>query len=90
MIYFGFVQRLIALKRAYADIILNTAKEAAARVVASETKASRLGKELKDCKEQALQMLLRLKKMMDSKVKICSCPSVIYYIFVFGLVFCNV
>lgn len=29
----------MALKKAYADIILNTAKEAAARVMASERKA---------------------------------------------------
>ena len=65
---FVFVQRLTALKRAYADIILNTAKEAAARIMVSERKALRFQQELNVSKEQALQMLLRLKQMMDSKV----------------------
>ncbi|KAI3499369.1 hypothetical protein L1887_35166 [Cichorium endivia] len=61
-------ERLTALKRAYADIILNTAKEAAARIMVSERKALRFEYELKNAKEDALQMLLRLKQMMDSKV----------------------
>lgn len=65
----GFVvQRLLALKRAYADIILNTAKEAAARIMVSERKAVGFQYELSVAKEQALQTLLRLKQMMDSKV----------------------
>ena len=63
-------ERLTALKRAYADIILNTAKEAAARIMSSEQKAVRYKQELKVAKEEALGMLLRLKQMMDSKVKI--------------------
>lgn len=62
------LQRLTALKKAYADIILNTAKEAAARIMVSERKALRFEYELKNAKEDALQMLLRLKQMMDSKV----------------------
>ncbi|PSR89617.1 Golgin subfamily A member 6-like protein [Actinidia chinensis var. chinensis] len=61
-------ERLTALKRAYADIILNTAKEAAARIMVSERKVLRFQQELNVAKEQALQMLLRLKQMMDSKV----------------------
>lgn len=56
------------MKKAYADIILNTAKEAAARIMVSERKALRFEYELKNAKEDALQMLLRLKQMMDSKV----------------------
>lgn len=64
------VQRLTALKRAYADIILNTAKEAAARIMVSERKAVRFQHELSAAKEQGLQMLLRLKQMMDSKVRL--------------------
>ncbi|XP_023730195.1 uncharacterized protein LOC111877925 isoform X1 [Lactuca sativa] len=60
-------ERLTALKKAYADIILNTAKEAAARIMVSERKALRFEYELKNAKEDALQMLLRLKQMMDSK-----------------------
>ncbi|GFS31795.1 hypothetical protein Acr_00g0019230 [Actinidia rufa] len=39
-------ERLTALKRAYADIILNTAKEAAARIMVSERKALRFQQEL--------------------------------------------
>ncbi|KAL4584993.1 hypothetical protein LXL04_009606 [Taraxacum kok-saghyz] len=61
-------ERLTALKKAYADIILNTAKEAAARIMVSERKALRFEYELKNAKEDALQMLLRLKQMMDSQV----------------------
>lgn len=65
-------QRLTALKRAYADIILNTAKEAAARIMSSEQKAVRYKHELQVAKEEALGMLLRLKQMMDSKVNFFS------------------
>ncbi|KAJ8536413.1 hypothetical protein K7X08_034814 [Anisodus acutangulus] len=61
-------ERLTALKRAYADIILNTAKEAAARIMSSEQKAVRYKHELKVAKEEAVGMLLRLKQMMDSKI----------------------
>jgi len=63
-----FDQKLTALKKAYADIILNTAKEAAARIMVSERKASRFQQELVSTKDEALRMLLRLKQMFDSKV----------------------
>lgn len=49
-------------------MILNTVKEAAGRIMISERKAYRLELELKESKENALQMLTRLKQMMDSKV----------------------
>ncbi|GAV74379.1 hypothetical protein CFOL_v3_17859, partial [Cephalotus follicularis] len=61
-------QKLMALKKAYADIILNTAKEAAARIMVSERKALRYQQELFAAKDEALHMLLRLKKMLDAKV----------------------
>uniref|UniRef100_A0A2P2Q7S5 Uncharacterized protein MANES_06G099300 n=1 Tax=Rhizophora mucronata TaxID=61149 RepID=A0A2P2Q7S5_RHIMU len=61
-------EKLTALKKAYADIILNTAKEAAARIMASERKAQRYQQELFAAKDEALRMLLRLKQMLDSKV----------------------
>ncbi|KAK7330429.1 hypothetical protein VNO77_24623 [Canavalia gladiata] len=61
-------EKLTALKKAYADIILNTAKEAAARIMVSERKATRFQQELVSTKEEALGMLLRLKQMFDSKV----------------------
>ncbi|RDX95450.1 hypothetical protein CR513_22027 [Mucuna pruriens] len=61
-------EKLTALKKAYADIILNTAKEAAARIMVSERKATRFQQELVSTKEEALRMLLRLKQMCDSKV----------------------
>ncbi|KAK7291661.1 hypothetical protein RIF29_06981 [Crotalaria pallida] len=63
------VTKLVALKKAYADIILNTAKEAAARLMVSERKAMRFQQELVSTKDEALRMLLRLKQMFDSKVK---------------------
>ncbi|KAL6960677.1 hypothetical protein U1Q18_038441 [Sarracenia purpurea var. burkii] len=58
---------MVALKKAYADIILNTAKEAAARVMESERKALRFQQDTRATKDEALRMLLRLKKMLDSK-----------------------
>ncbi|GLT72483.1 hypothetical protein SLA2020_444140 [Shorea laevis] len=60
-------QKMLALKRAYAEIILNTAKEAAARVMASERKARSFQQDLRATKDEALRMLLRLKQMIDSK-----------------------
>ncbi|CAN4088194.1 unnamed protein product [Withania somnifera] len=61
-------ERLTALKRAYADIILNMAKEAAARIMSSQQKAVRYKQELKVAKVEAVGMLLHLKQMMDSKI----------------------
>ncbi|BAU01128.1 hypothetical protein VIGAN_11029000 [Vigna angularis var. angularis] len=58
---------MVALKRAYADVILNTMKESAGRVMVSEKRALMLQQELTATKENALHMLMRLKKMMDAK-----------------------
>lgn len=57
-----------ALKKAYAEIILNTAKEAAARVMQSERKALRFQHDLRATKDEALRMLTRFKQLIDSKV----------------------
>ncbi|EOA38025.1 hypothetical protein CARUB_v10009495mg, partial [Capsella rubella] len=62
-------QKLTALKKAYADTILNTAKEAAARVLISEKKARGFQQELAAVRDEALRTCLRLKQMYDSKVK---------------------
>ncbi|KAM1026056.1 hypothetical protein ACFX13_039746 [Malus domestica] len=59
--------KLTALKKAYAEIILDTAKEAASRIVVSERKALRFQRELFSAKDEAFRMLLRLKQMLDSK-----------------------
>lgn len=58
-----------ALKRAYADTILNTTKEAAARVLSSEKKTRMYQQEIVTVKDEAITTLLRLKQMYDSKVK---------------------
>ncbi|KAL5582448.1 hypothetical protein UlMin_014890 [Ulmus minor] len=60
-------QKMVALKKAYAEIILNTAKEAAARILVSERKAFRFQQDLSASKEEALRMLVRMKQMIDSK-----------------------
>ncbi|CAH9125256.1 unnamed protein product [Cuscuta epithymum] len=57
-----------ALKAAYAEVILNTVKEAAARVMGSEQKARRLEKDLQSTKDESIRLLLRLKLMADAKV----------------------
>ncbi|KAL9239563.1 hypothetical protein vseg_013872 [Gypsophila vaccaria] len=61
-------EKMVALKKAYAEIILNTAKEAAARVMASERKAHEYRHDLASTKEEALRLLLRLKQTMDAKI----------------------
>lgn len=62
------LQKMEALKKAYAEIILNTAKEAAARVMQSERKALRFQHDLRATKDEALRMLTRFKQLIDSKV----------------------
>ncbi|XP_042012595.1 uncharacterized protein LOC121761072 [Salvia splendens] len=60
-------EKVIGLQEAYADIILNISKEAAAQVMSSEKRAVQYQHKLKVAKEEALRMLLHLKKMMDAK-----------------------
>nr|XP_029118557.1 uncharacterized protein LOC105039110 isoform X2 [Elaeis guineensis] len=62
-------QKMLSLKKAYADIILNTAKESAARILASERKALGFQQSLFAAKEEAVATLLRLKGIMDSKIR---------------------
>ena len=63
-----WLQKMEALKKAYAEIILNTAKEAAARVMQSERKALHFQHDLRATKDEALRMLTRFKQLIDSKV----------------------
>ncbi|CAH8355852.1 unnamed protein product [Eruca vesicaria subsp. sativa] len=65
----GDSETLAALKRAYADTILNTTKEAAARVLCSEKKTRMYQQEIKTVRDDAVNTLLRLKHMYDSKIK---------------------
>ncbi|KAL7139098.1 hypothetical protein ABFS83_09G028400 [Erythranthe nasuta] len=60
-------EKMMGLKKAYADVLFNISKEAAARVMSSEKKAAQYQNELKSSKDEALRMLMRLKQMMDSK-----------------------
>ncbi|XP_009394550.2 uncharacterized protein LOC135581127 isoform X1 [Musa acuminata AAA Group] len=61
-------ERMAALKRAFADVILNTAKESAVRILASERRVLQLQQSLSLAREESLDMLLRLKSIMDSKI----------------------
>ncbi|XP_002517428.3 uncharacterized protein LOC8280610 [Ricinus communis] len=61
-------EKMAALKKAYAEMILNTAKEAATRVMASEKIAIRCKHELFATKDEALRLLVRLKQMIDAKI----------------------
>ncbi|KAJ0255819.1 hypothetical protein HA466_0088670 [Hirschfeldia incana] len=65
----GDSETLAALNRAYADTILNTTKEAAARVLSYEKKTRMYQQEIVTVKDEAVNTLLRLKQMYDSKVK---------------------
>lgn len=78
-----FVQKLTALKKAYAEIILNTAKEAAARIMVSERKALRYHQEVFAAKDEALHMLLRLKQMLDAKVTVWFLGLSLFLLFLF-------
>ncbi|XP_078446297.1 uncharacterized protein LOC144715240 [Wolffia australiana] len=59
-------EKMAALKRAYADVILNMAKESAARIVASEQKALRFKQDLSRTKDEAISTLVRVKSILDS------------------------
>lgn len=61
------IERMVAVKKAYAEMILNTSQEAAARVMAAERKAQKFEQDLLSVKEEAVRMLLRMKQMVDSK-----------------------
>lgn len=61
------------MKKAYAEMILNTSKEAAVRVMAAERKAHKFEQDLLSVKEEAVRMLLRMKQMIDSKVFLFLC-----------------
>lgn len=65
---FLFLQRLEALRKAYADVILNMSKESAARVMAAEMKAQQMERETQRTKDEASQVMARLKKKMDDAV----------------------
>ncbi|XVE83869.1 hypothetical protein DITRI_Ditri16bG0122700 [Diplodiscus trichospermus] len=63
----GDSDKTVALKVAYADIILNMAKEAAARVMVAEKRAASFQHQLNCSKDESLRLLLRLKHMIDAK-----------------------
>ncbi|KMT17173.1 hypothetical protein BVRB_2g040830 isoform A [Beta vulgaris subsp. vulgaris] len=60
--------KMEALKKAYAEIILNTSKEAAARVMVAERKARCFEQQLDSLKQESLSMLLRLKDHFNSTI----------------------
>ncbi|KAL2898352.1 hypothetical protein RDABS01_040134 [Bienertia sinuspersici] len=60
--------KLEAVMKAYAEIILNTSKEAAARVMVAERKARCFEQQLVSLKEESLSMLLRLKEHFNSMI----------------------
>lgn len=66
---FFWLQKATALKKAYAEMILNTAKESAARVMVSDRKTAWFHHDLCGTKDEALRLLVRLKQMIDAKVK---------------------
>lgn len=68
---------MTALKRAYADMILNMAKESAGRILELDRRAIRLQHGMFLTKEDALSMLLRLKSTMDSKV-VATAPFILH------------
>ncbi|KAK9039522.1 hypothetical protein V6N11_014721 [Hibiscus sabdariffa] len=69
--YYGYCRKsckeTTALKVAYADVMLNMAKESASRVIVSEKRASLFQHQLDCSNKESLRLLLRLKHMIDVK-----------------------
>ncbi|XP_074588392.1 uncharacterized protein LOC141844252 [Curcuma longa] len=65
----GDAERMAVLKRAYADVILNTAKESAARILAAERRTLQWKQSSSLVKEDSVALILRVKALMDSKIK---------------------
>jgi hypothetical protein len=73
------------LRKAYAEIMLNMAKESAARVLAAERRAAALAGDVAAAKEEGVATLCRLKGIMEDKVRPPPPP---YRIDCFGLFAC--
>jgi hypothetical protein len=58
-----------ALRKAYADVMLNMAQESAARVLAAERRAATLAAGLAAAKKDGVATLVRLKAVMDARVR---------------------
>jgi len=58
-----------AVKRAYAEVMLNAAREAAARILAAERRAAALAGGMAAARDDAVAALLRLKAISDAKIK---------------------
>ncbi|KAL5665732.1 hypothetical protein ACJX0J_025840, partial [Zea mays] len=58
-----------AMKKAYAGIMLNMAQESAARVLAAERRAAALAAGLEAAKEDGVATLLRVKAIMEARIK---------------------
>ncbi|XVF16511.1 hypothetical protein REPUB_Repub10bG0037400 [Reevesia pubescens] len=63
----GDSDKTTALKLAYAEIILNTVKEATAKVILAKKRAASFQHQLNCSKEESLRFLLRFKHMIDAK-----------------------
>ncbi|WVZ74870.1 hypothetical protein U9M48_022991 [Paspalum notatum var. saurae] len=57
------------MRKAYAEIMLNMAQESAARVLAAERRAAALAAGLEAAKEDGVAALVRLKSIMDARIK---------------------
>ncbi|KAM0943203.1 hypothetical protein DsansV1_C13g0119761 [Dioscorea sansibarensis] len=62
-------EKMASLKKVYADVILNMAQESAARILVSERRALGFQRSLFAAKDEAVSTLLRLKSIMESKIK---------------------
>ncbi|KAH7674604.1 Myosin rod fragments domain-containing protein [Dioscorea alata] len=62
-------EKMASLKKAYADVILNMAQESAARILVSERRAVGFQRSLFAAKDEAVSTLLRLKSVLESKIK---------------------
>jgi hypothetical protein len=69
-----------AVKRAYAEVMLNAAREAAARILAAERRAAALAGGMDAVRDDAVAALLRFKAISDAKVaflchRLCLIPT---------------
>ncbi|KAL3640648.1 hypothetical protein CASFOL_015616 [Castilleja foliolosa] len=61
-------EKLIELKKVFADVIFNITKEAAARVKSSEIKAAQYQHKLNLGTEEGVRLLVNIKQMMEFKI----------------------
>lgn len=82
----GVCLQVEGMRKAYAEIMLNMAQESAARVLAAERRAAALAGGLAAAREDGVAALVRLKAIMEARVRHAPPPPLPLLRFFFSLV----